>query len=58
VTVTADVGRHEQVERAARPHGMVSAKSDGTPLGREEGTPLARKGTPQEVANVPCPRVL
>lgn len=33
------------------PHGVVSAKSDGTPLGREEGTPLNRKGTPQEVAN-------
>jgi 3-oxoacyl-[acyl-carrier protein] reductase len=34
------------------PHGMVSSKSDGTPLGREEGTPLGRTGTPQEVANV------
>lgn len=33
------------------PHGVVSSKSDGTPLGREEGTPLNRKGTPQEVAN-------
>jgi 3-oxoacyl-[acyl-carrier protein] reductase len=31
--------------------GMVSSKSDGTPIGREEGTPLNRKGTPQEVAN-------
>jgi 3-oxoacyl-[acyl-carrier protein] reductase len=34
------------------PLGMVSSRSDGTPLGREEGTPLGRKGTPQEVANV------
>ncbi|HEU0290383.1 MAG TPA: SDR family oxidoreductase [Burkholderiales bacterium] len=33
------------------PLGMVSSKSDGTPIGREEGTPLNRKGTPQEVAN-------
>lgn len=33
------------------PHGMVSSRSDGTPLGREEGTPLNRKGTPQDVAN-------
>jgi len=34
------------------PHGMVSSKSDGTPLGRADGTPLKRIGTPQEVANV------
>jgi 3-oxoacyl-[acyl-carrier protein] reductase len=34
------------------PHGMVSSKSDGTPLGREQGTPLGRTGTPQEVANL------
>ena len=34
------------------PHGMVSAESDGTPLGRPEGTPLGRKGRPDEVANV------
>jgi len=34
------------------PHGMVSSRSDGTPLGWEEGTPLGRKGTQQEVANV------
>ena len=34
------------------PHGMVSSKSDGTPLGRADGTPLKRVGTPQEVANV------
>ena len=33
------------------PLGMISSKSDGTPIGREEGTPLNRKGTPQEVAN-------
>jgi len=33
------------------PLGMVSSKSDGTPIGREESTPLNRKGTPQEVAN-------
>ena len=34
------------------PHGMKSAESDGTPIGRPEGNPLKRKGTPQEVANV------
>lgn len=34
------------------PHGMVSDKEDGTPIGRSEGSPLKRKGTMQEVANV------
>ena len=55
--VAADVSDTERrnpewyPEGGGVPHGVVSSKSDGTPLGREEGTPLNRKGTPQEVAN-------
>jgi 3-oxoacyl-[acyl-carrier protein] reductase len=34
------------------PHGVVSDKDDGTPVGHAEGSPLKRRGKREEVANV------
>ena len=36
------------------PHGMVSSKSDGTPLGREEGPPWGGKARRRKSRTWPC----